>query len=40
MLKCVLIMALMSLSCIASDLVGDVRTAAGQNDYARADGYI
>src|SRR5260370_23627282 len=40
MLKCVLIMGLMSLSCPASDLVGDVRTAAGQNDYARADGYI
>jgi hypothetical protein len=38
MLKCVLIMTLMSLSCTASDLV--VGTAAGQNDYPRADGYI
>jgi thiol-disulfide isomerase/thioredoxin len=40
MLRCVLTLTLMSLPCTASDLVGDVRTAAGQNDYARAKGYI
>jgi thiol-disulfide isomerase/thioredoxin len=40
MLKYVLPLALVSLSCAARDLVEDVRTAAGQNDYTLAQGYI
>jgi thiol-disulfide isomerase/thioredoxin len=40
MLKYVLPVTLLSLTCAAGDLVGDVRDAAGLNDYARARGYI
>jgi thiol-disulfide isomerase/thioredoxin len=40
MLKYALPVALLGLSCLAGDLVEDVRTAAEQNDYGRAQGYI
>src|SRR5260370_3657226 len=40
MLKYALPAALLGLSCLAGDLVQDVRTAAEQNDYGRAQGYI
>ena len=40
MVKCALILALTGLSCAAADLVADVRGAAEENDFTRADGYI
>jgi len=40
MLKFALPVVLLSLSCLAGNLVEDVRTAAEQNDYARAHSYI